>query len=125
MITRKLHANSKIFFPDPKVIRIEYLDLIAVESPESNYKKITRQAYRTINGTWGYSGLQYETLRETKYSHDSIESLFEDCGSCMRGYICFADEMDLLQFKLMATTSMTQVFMWPVRTFLIHEVIHS
>jgi hypothetical protein len=125
MIKRKLHTNSKIFFPNPKVMRVQYSDLTLVESSASNYRKLTRQAYKLIRGTWGYSELRCETLRGSNHLPDSIDSLFDDYGSCIRGYICFEDEMDLLQFKLMTTAEMTQVSMWPAQTFLIHEVIHD
>jgi hypothetical protein len=41
----------------------------------------------------------------------------------IRGYICFADELDALQFRLSISAGSRQVKMWPERWFTIHEVV--
>jgi len=137
MMVKKLHTNTKIFFPDPYMVRIEFADTVQHEA-EAEYRKITRSAYKLIKGTWGYTQLEYESwqtkndtepydpvLTTTSASLSNIfSSLFDNNYiTRLRGYICFADEMDALQFRLSISARSQQVTMWPKREFTIHEVV--
>ena len=127
MITKLLHARTKIFFPDPYVVRIEYDDGGSDQDRMSDYRKIVRNTYKLINGTWGYSELLCESIttgRSPVASHavqvfvSSNDSVF-----AYRGYFCFKDELDALQFRLTIATRAIQVKMWPMLWFTIHEVV--
>jgi len=137
MITKRLYTNSKIFFPNPYMVRVEFSGEI-IEVANAEYRKIIRSAYKLLKGTWGYSALEYETWQiPNKSEPKSIQissnpvvtilaSLFDsDYITRLRGYICFADEVDALQFRLSLSVQSKQVTMWPKREFTIHEVIES
>lgn len=141
-MTRLLHTNSKIFFQNPYVLRIEYDSSISREDAEKSYRKLMRSAYKLLNGTWGYSSLEYETCK-IKNDHGQtappgpnhfngmnhgqiISSLFNpDWQEVLRSYVCFKDEADALQFRLSISQAAIQVKMWPSRLFTIHEVVEK
>jgi hypothetical protein len=139
---KRLHPRSKIFFSRPYVVRVEYPADIMMEQAESDYRKLTRRAYRLIKGTWGYCPLEPELVKvKDEFNHPTppgpshfagmapgvmIASLFDsDYQHRTRGYLCFADELDALQFRLAISTTARQVFMWPERWFTIHEVVET
>ena len=141
MSVKKLHSRTKIFFPNPYVVRLEYPDL-NLDAAMADYRKLTRQAYKLLKGTWGYCQLEYEQVKikdESKHpvppspnpfagmNHQQIiANLFEsDYQSVSRGYICFADELDALQFRLSISANAIRVFMWPERRFTIHEMVET
>lgn len=143
-MTRLLHSRSKIFFTNPYVVRMEYLMTYqSSDMIEADYRKVTRNAYKLIRGTWGYSALDYEVIKvKDDYeqanppgaqhfngmSHQQmIASLFDpDWVNVMRGYICFKHEEDALQFRLTIDARARQVVMWPEKTlFTIHEVVET
>lgn len=109
------------------MVRIEYPgdEFISMEIALADYRKITRQAYKLLKGTWGYCSLEYEQIKLKKVeSTPTLSSLFDpDTKIVMRGYVCFADELDALQFRLSISTSSQQVKMWPERWFTIHEMV--
>ena len=137
-----LHTRTKIFFPDPYVVRMEYSHEISMDQAEADYRKVTRNAYRLIHGTWGYSKLEYEQVQvKDEHGHRAppgpahfngmnqqqvLSSLFNtDWAHVMRGYLCFKDELDALQFRLSIDTRAMQVNMWPTRWFTIHEMVET
>lgn len=139
---KRLHTRKKIFFPRPYVVRVEYSADMMMEQMESDYRKLTRQTYKLIKGTWGYCPLEPELVKvKDEFNHPTppgpahfsglapgvvIASLFDpDYQHRIRGYLCFADELDALQFRLTISTTSRQVFMWPERWFTIHEVVEA
>ena len=133
MISRKLHSRTKIFFPNPYVVRIQYINLTGAID---NYRKIIKNTYNLIKGTWGYSTLEDESV-EIKDANESVLTSYKvsmnnqtlgafwGVSSFMvkRGYICFKDEIDAMQFRLMIDANAIRVNMWPVKWFTIHEYI--
>lgn len=134
-----LHTRTKIFFPNPYVVRIEYGNNIPMDRNEADYRKIIRNTYKLTHGTWGYSGLGYEQTNDYNTlsiiqanfnglnQQNIINPLFgiERINS-LRGYLCFTDELDALQFRLSVGTNTTQVKMWPARCFFtIHELVET
>jgi hypothetical protein len=135
-----LHSRSKIFFPNPHVVRVDYSgrpDAVV----DAEYRKLTRTAYKLLQGTWGWSPLGHEHI-QVKNDHGHLyppgprhfdgmsqtkmlDSLFNpDWQIVRRGYVCFKDELDLLQFRLTIDTKSIRVVMWPENTeFTIHEVV--
>ena len=124
------------------MVRLEYsgkpYDTVVLE-----YRKIVRHAYKLLQGTWGWSALGPETIQiKNEHNHkfppgprhfegmsdtQMIVSLFNpDWQSVHRGYVCFKDELDALQFRLTIEAKARQVFMWPSDTvFTIHEVVED
>jgi hypothetical protein len=111
-----------------------------MEQAEGEYSKLTRQTYRLIKGTWGYCPLKPEMVRVKDESDHLallnplhitngspvISPLYDpDFQHQCRGYLCFADELDALQFRLTVFTTSRQVLMWPERRFTIHEVVKA
>lgn len=136
MTIKRLHTKSKIFFPNPYMVRVEFPT--GEDNANWEYGKMIRSAYRLLQGTWGYSELAYEiwnTDPEPKIpftqltANQQIASLFAitttDFTSLLRGYVCFADEMDALQFRLTIDVKSIQVLMWPKKEFTIHEVVEE
>jgi len=141
MSVKRLHSRTKIFFPNPYVFRLEY-PLLNSDEAMAEYIKLTRQAYKLLKGTWGYCQLQEEQVKikdEFKHTAQLISSHFaglspilqiaalfnSDYQRVLRGYICFSDELDALQFRLSISTNAIQVSMWPERWFTIHEVAET
>jgi len=141
-MTKRLHTGSKIFFPRPYVVRVEYPAEFTMEKAMEDYRRVYRQAYRLLKGTWGYCQLEAELVKvKDEFNHPTppgpshfagmapnvvIASLFDpDYQHRIRGYLCFADELDALQFRLSIATNARQVHMWPERWFTIHEVVET
>lgn len=139
---KQLHTRTKIFFPNPYVVRVEYPVEMMAEKAASEYRKVTRKAYRLITGTWGYCHLEPELVKvKDEFNHPTppgpsyfsglapgvvIASLFDpDYQHRIRGYLCFADELDALQFRLTVSETAVHVLMWPERWFTIHEVVET
>ena len=137
---KRLHTNSKIFFPNPYVVRVEYLCADnSIESSLGDYRKSIKQAYRSIQGTWGYSALEIETISVSGIEKINqigfnllnpgqiLAAIFDvpDTITAYRAYVCFQNELDAMQFRLMISSRGMHVFMWPGRTFTIHEVIST
>ena len=53
---RLIHTRSKIPFPDPYVLQIEYPGYPNPDS-DTEYSKLTRSTYRKMQGSWGYTEL--------------------------------------------------------------------
>jgi hypothetical protein len=129
MTTRRIHTNTKIFFPDPYVVRLEYPD-DTVESATVDFMKVRRRAYKNITGTWGHSILQVELVEQPTDENLSPPSpltfyLHDNKKFVPRAYFCFKDELDVLQFKLSVDARAIQVHMWPSLKFTIHEYIEE
>jgi len=132
MTRRLLHTRTKIFFPDPYVVRLEYGDVPRFDA-ESDYRKVIHNAYRLIGGTWGYSNLEYEMTQIKSeapvvsgiFNGVNITSLDNSWEHLPRCYFCFKDELDALQFRLSISTRAIQVRIWPERWFTIHEVVET
>jgi hypothetical protein len=140
-MTKLIHTRSKIFFANPYVVRVEYGKDESLDSASADYRKLTRRAYKIIQGTWGFCNIEYEQVK-TKNDNNNpappgighfngmnnnqiLASLFDsDYVHVLRGYFCFQNELDVLQFRLMIDTKAIQVHMWPdKRLFTIHEFI--
>jgi len=142
-MTRLLHTRSKIFFANPYVVRIEYEREKSMETAMSEHRTQMRKAYKLFRDTWGYSNLEYEQVQiKNDHNHPAppgpnhfngmnqnqlIASLFDgDFTHLLRGYLCFKDELDALQFRLSIDTKAVQVHMWPAsRFFTIYEYINE
>lgn len=134
---RALHTNSKIFFPDPYVVRVEYDGILFDNETDARYRKLLRQTYKLIKGTWGHSPLIFETLQNSESDpaaqtqpltqQQIMTAIFSsDFRSVKRGYLCFEDELDALQFRLSIDVTAMQVVMWPKQTlFTIHELVEE
>ena len=131
MTSKRLRTRTKIFFPNPHVVRLDYEDASIIEA-EAAFRKIIRSAYRLIEGTWGYSELRYEfvgmkagdfspTIVFNGISHSS----FNETTHMPRGYLCFENELDALQFRLSISTKAFHVKLWPACWFTIHEVVET
>lgn len=126
---KRLHTRTKIFFPDPYVVRVQYGSDIAFDQAELKYRTLTKRVYKEIKGTWGYSKLEYEQISQNTPTTQSnignivVYSSFIDSMFAYRGYFVFEDEMDALQFRLSLDTSAVHVKMWPETWFTIHEVM--
>lgn len=132
---RALHTNSKIFFPDPYVVRVEYDGNLFDNETDARYRKLLRQTYKLIKGTWGHSPLVFETLQNSENDPSVVPApltqqqimtaiFSSDYRSVKRGYLCFEDELDALQFRLSIDVTAIQVVMWPKQTsFTIHELV--
>lgn len=143
MRTKALHTNTKLFFSDPYVVRLEYKNIHAMFQEDEDYRKITRATYKLIEGTWGYSKLVNDVIRvKNEHGHlfppgphhfdgmtqsQTMASLFDpDWQTVRRGYFCFKDELDALQFRLTINVNAVQVVMWPKNIlFTIHEVTET
>jgi hypothetical protein len=139
MTVKRLHTNSKIFFPNPYMVRLEFPET-SIEVANAEYRKITRSAYKLLKGTWGYCPLDMETWKTGEdmtptphhnplsgMNHTQILSSLFDTNyiTAIRGYICFAEEIDALQFRLSISTKAQQVLIWPKKEFTIHEVVET
>lgn len=140
---KKLHTRTKIFFPNPYVVRVEYPADMMIEKAEAEYRKIIRSTYKLIQGTWGFCQLEQELVKvKNEFNHPAppgspahlagmvptlvVVSLFNpDYQNLTRGYLCFKDELDALQFRLTISADSMQVVMWPERWFTIHEVVET
>lgn len=137
-MTKRLHTQTKIFFSNPYVVRLEFSGQ-TVESVGDEFRKICRRAYKCIGGTWGHSKLEYENVSTggepppplhvigpNGIAQVNIAALFNTGMEMIpRAYFCFKDELDVLQFKLSVDARAIQVKMWPERWFTIHEVVET
>ena len=124
-MTKLLHTKCKIFFPSSYVVRIEYGEGYTDLAADAAYRKVIRNAYRLIQGTWGYSTLQQELINESLDIQSNGMS-YQDWIYRQRAYLCFKDEIDALQFRLMIEERAIQVVMWPKNTvFTIHEIVET
>jgi hypothetical protein len=109
-----------------------------VDTAAANYRKLTRKAYKLFTGTWGYCQLEYEMIKLPTETASSMAVLMNginqnhlapifasDYESKLRGYLCFADALDAMQFRLSISENALQVFMWPERWFTIHETVED
>lgn len=115
---------------------------------EADYRKLMRRAYKLIQGTWGYCNLEYEELTLTSNDLKQaavvqpvvINNLLvggppfpvflagfqQSWAHVARGYACFKDEDDALQFRLMIGAKAIRIHMWPAkRLFTIHELVED
>lgn len=140
---KRYHGNTKIFFPNPYVLCVTYPREMPEHQVEARHGELRRRTHRLIKGTWGYSPIVGETV-QTKNDHNHpappgpghyagmapgmvIGSLFNsDFTIEKRGYFCFDDEMDALQFRLSLDSNAIHVHMWPSELFfIIHEIIQD
>ena len=133
MTTKIIHTNTKIFFPNPQVYRVEFsLENTSDSDVEAEYRKMTRATYRQIKGTWGHSMLQSELIKMTyeDLEHNGLNTslaalaaiLSDNTRHVKRGYFCFSDELDVLQFKLTNGVPIIKLEMWPSNIlYTIHE----
>ena len=121
-MNRKLHTSSKIFFPNPYVVRLDY-ENTSMEDAQASYRKTMRNAYRLFSSTWGYSTLEYEGAHmDDTITLNGLPTF--SFITYIRGYACFSDELDALQFRLSLPNNAIQVRMWPKnRLFTIHEFL--
>lgn len=110
-----LHTRTKIFFPNPSVIKV---DLPSTDFSDSDgdrvIRKIKKYCSQNTRGTWGYSNIYYGNF------YNSTTNSFISDKSC---YFCFLDEADVLQFKLSCPTTAYRVHIWPTMDFTIFEHI--
>ena len=138
---RLIHSDSRIFFPNPHVVRLEFSNHTE-NTVESEFYKIKRSAYKLLKGTWGHSKIITEIIQiKNDFNHSAppgaghfsgmnnaqvLASLFNpDWKQLPAAYICFADELDELQFRLSVPCISKKVIIWPDTGFTIHEVIET
>ena len=129
-MTKKIHTQSKIFFPNPTVVRLDHtIEGVSIgdASQTNGYMTTLKMARKRILGTWGYSPPMIEAIPHPApqlingVPHVTIDMLFGD-QSRHRSYWCFEDEMDALQFKIAAGDNSHTVSMWPNKVlFTIYE----
>ena len=118
-MTKKIHVRTKIFFSNPYVVRIDHNTDDGLGST-AGFRKIKTQAYKSIQGTWGWSPPEYEIIKkDDKKIVNHWAGIFDE--SILRSYWCFANDLDALQFRLMIGNNASQVYMWPERWFTIYE----
>lgn len=140
---KRYHGNTKIFFPNPYVLRVSYPRDMTESQVEAKHGELRRRTHRLIKGTWGHSPISTETVQvKNDHGHSAppgpghyagmapgmvIVSLFDpDYSLEKRGYFCFKDEIDALQFKLSLDSNAIHVHMWPSELqFIIHEVVED
>jgi len=134
-MSKRLYTCSKIFFPNPYVVRVDHDDgnpLIYGQAPAS-FTKLTSRTRKLIHGTWGFSSFEYEKVRAGKDDNANaiaqgtlIASRFgPDYQQICRSYWCFKDEEDALLFRLMLDKAAMQVQLWPARLFTIYELVEE
>jgi|SRR5271165_679183 len=126
---KKLHTCTKIFFPNPYVVRVDHEEAVASHLallPKS-FTDLRSRAYKLIQGTWGFSKPNFEMIVDPQdFSIATIAVLFSSPVSVMRSYWYIQNEIDALQFRLMVSEKAIQVRVWPETVrFTIHEVIES
>lgn len=129
-MTKRLHTDSKIFFPNPYVVMLEHG---INEIDDFQFQKLTRRVYKLIQGTWGFSKPQLEYKlpppdNKKKPMLSAVPTIFIPTYGgehTYRSYWAFKDEVDALQFRLMIGEKSLHVFMWPPRFFTIHEVAET
>ena len=121
-MSRKIHTRTKIFFKNPYVVRVEYAES-GYQEATVEYSKLTRKTYRLMQGTWGHTTLEHELTRNIFSAGNALDDTY-DYGK-LRGYFCFQDEDDALQFRLSIDATAIKVNMWPERWFTVHEVIND
>ena len=122
---RLIHTRSKIPFPNPYVLQVEYPGYPNPDS-DTEYNKLTRSTYRKMKGSWGYTELQ-EDRHDISQVAVSLHMLRgTQAETVKRAYICFESELDALQFRLGLDKKVTHVVMWPsTMLFTIHENIYE
>ena len=106
---REIILNSKIFFPNPYVIR-----MIHQESDDSlGFSRVLMKARKLYNGvTWAYSSKpEYESKSSGEVTSTSpwASSYVVELVS----YWAFVDHQDALQFLLSIGDRAKQVTIWP------------
>ena len=136
-MVKLLHTKVKIPFANPYVVRVQYGDSITYEDAVMSHRKIMRNAYKLMQGTWGYSNLDYEQISTVGEQAapmvwtpaagggPPLVSYNPGYSFALRAYVVFKDEMDALQFRLSIDNNSRQVKMWPERWFTIHEVVET
>jgi len=128
-MTKRLHTDSKIFFPNPYVVMLEHDKYEDVEP--WHFQKLTRKVYKLIQGTWGYCKPEPEYKfppedeRRVAITTPGLFAPIFGMESIYRSYWVFKDEIDALQFRLMIGEKSSHVYMWPKRYFTIHEVVET
>jgi hypothetical protein len=137
---KQLHTNTKIFFPNPHVIRLDHEDDNGLTgNVPASFKKLLKDARNTFSTTWGFCYPEHEMVKvkndfgqqhppgSVQHNHGvplhvQVASLFNpDWNFVARSYWCFKDELDALQFRLMAGKTL-KMRMWPSRMFTIYEI---
>lgn len=120
---KRLHTNKKIFFKNAYILRLEFPPECTYEQATFEFGKLNRRAYKSLSGTWGFSTINTEEIR--KFDMDELFKV-NDPYTRYRGYLCFADEIDALHYRLTVTDKAQRVIVWPDRvTFTIHEVVET
>lgn len=123
MTLRRMHTHVKINFADPYVVRVEYKSE-SEDNAQKKYREIIRKTYRTINGMWGYSRLNFEEIFESAVVGPI--TIKRNCSYTDYAYVCFKEELDALQFCLSLDGTAKRVTMWPSRIFFtIHECLDN
>jgi hypothetical protein len=118
-MTKLLHTRSKIFFPNPYVVMVEYTDSPTgdVSMYEKHYRNLCKKTYTLMDGTWGCTPL----VTDVNVAEDNIS-----IGFTVRGYFVFKNEIDVLQFRLSCDMTNRRVFIWPSKLdFTIHEFVED
>jgi hypothetical protein len=125
--SKQLHIGVKIFFENPYVVCLEHTGFNFPNMNLSGFRKILKSTRNLIQGTWGYSNPEFETLALKESDLDAnglptLASLFTSPEFRLRSYWVFKDEIDALQFRLSVGETARRVHMWPQdKTFTIYE----
>jgi hypothetical protein len=100
---KKLHTGVRIFFSNPKVVRIKHtIENYSIINTEE-FSKLRNKCLKQMSGTWGYT--QPEIIRD-----------FNDLNSVnwtVHSYWCFKNEEDLLLFNLITDMKLTKIKLYP------------
>ena len=133
-MTKRLFTQSKIYFNNPYVVRVDHEDAVGFawgELESVSYRTLVKQIRNSIHGTWGYSKQIMEQTPVDSAANISFNNVFGTMAtsyskSIICSYWCFKDEMDALQFRLTIGNNARQVLMWPDRIrFTIYELIED
>lgn len=124
-MTKRIHPNSRIFFSNPYVLRLTPEESMQMDA---DWRSLTRKAYKQIAGTWGHTALSTEYIQPyIAFSGMNAQQLAAPftCNTYKkRGYFCFKDELDALQFRLMVDSAAVRVHIWPSNCkFTIYEYV--
>lgn len=124
-----MHFASKMFIPNPYVVRVEYKKGNGVDMDIADFRKILKKVRPLIYATWGYTDPVWEKISNTDDSTPVIVGAnftWRAPDFYLRSYWVFSDELDALQFRLSVGESAQKMQIWPKNTkFTIIEFIND
>lgn len=128
MIVKKLHVGSKVFIKDPYVVKLVHPESTVGNVNMAEFRRILRQVKGVVGDTWGYSNPEDEVISMSKEDAAKFNvgnfQLYSMYNFVYCSYWVFKDQVDALQFLLVAGNNASHVHIWPSsRTFAITEFV--